>query len=85
MPAALEDAIKAYAWLADNSRSLGASLPRIVLAGDSAGGGLSTLLAQQLTHPTKAAWSDLGVAGQQDMLFRRLTCTACTDTAVSSY
>lgn len=64
-PAALEDAIKAYAWLADNSRSLGASPSRIVLAGDSAGGGLSTLLAQQLTHPTKAAWSDLGVAGQQ--------------------
>lgn len=63
-PAALEDAIKAYAWLANNSHSLGASPSRIVLAGDSAGGGLSTLLAQQLTHPTEEAWSDLGIAGQ---------------------
>ncbi|MGM8886147.1 alpha/beta hydrolase [Psychrobacter sp. 1U2] len=63
-PAALQDAIKAYAWLAKNSQDLGASPSRIVLAGDSAGGGLSTLLAQQLTHPTEEAWSDLGIAGQ---------------------
>ncbi len=64
-PTALLDAISAYDWLAENSHTLGASPSRIVLAGDSAGGGLSTLLAQQLTNPTEEAWSDLGLAGQQ--------------------
>ncbi len=64
-PAALLDAISAYAWLADNAHTLGASASRIVLAGDSAGGGLSTLLAQQVTSPSEAAWSDLGAVGQQ--------------------
>lgn len=69
-PTALLDAISAYAWLAANSHTLGASPSRIVLAGDSAGGGLSTLLAQQLTSPNEKAWADLGAAGQQ--MYKRL-------------
>lgn len=64
-PAALRDCISAYAWLAENCQALGASSSRIVLAGDSAGGGLSTLIAQQVITPTKSAWSDLGLDGQK--------------------
>ena len=64
-PAALKDCITAYAWLAENCHTLGALPSRIVLAGDSAGGGLSTLIAQQLTAPTESAWSDLGAQGQK--------------------
>lgn len=63
-PAALKDCITAYAWLAEHCHLFGALPSRIVLAGDSAGGGLSTLIAQQLTAPTENAWQDLGDAGQ---------------------
>ncbi|MGP4118671.1 alpha/beta hydrolase [Psychrobacter aquimaris] len=63
-PAALKDCITAYAWLAEHCHTLGALPSRIVLAGDSAGGGLSTLIAQQLTAPNENAWLDLGIAGQ---------------------
>lgn len=63
-PAALKDCITAYAWLAEHCQSFGALASRIVLAGDSAGGGLSTLIAQQLTAPDQAAWQDLGSSGQ---------------------
>ncbi|MDN5897584.1 MAG: alpha/beta hydrolase, partial [Psychrobacter sp.] len=63
-PTALQDCITAYAWLAENCQSLGATPSRIVLAGDSAGGGLSTLMAQQLAAPTEDAWLDLSMDGQ---------------------
>ena len=64
-PAALKDCIVAYDWLTKHCHTLGALPSRIVLAGDSAGGGLSTLIAQQLTGPSKSAWLDLGVDGQR--------------------
>lgn len=64
-PAALRDCISAYAWLAENCHTLGASSSRIVMAGDSAGGGLSTLIAQQVITPTETAWLDLGLEGQK--------------------
>lgn len=71
-PAALRDCITAYAWLVEHSRTFNASPSRIVLAGDSAGGGLCTLIAQQLTAPTEKAWLDLGIDGQKmfDLLQR---------------
>lgn len=64
-PTALRDCIAAYAWLTEHCHTLGALPSRIVLAGDSAGGGLSTLMAQQLSAPSKSAWLDLGVEGQK--------------------
>lgn len=64
-PAALKDCITAYSWLAEHCHTLGALPSRIVLAGDSAGGGLSTLIAQQLTAPNENAWLDLGAEGQK--------------------
>ena len=64
-PVALRDCITAYAWLAENCHTLNALPSRIVLAGDSAGGGLATLMAQQLTAPLQNAWLDLGIDGQK--------------------
>ncbi|KAA0913381.1 alpha/beta hydrolase [Psychrobacter sp. ANT_WB68] len=64
-PTALRDCIAAYAWLAENCQAFGALPSRIVLAGDSAGGGLSTMVAQQVITPTAEAWQDLGVDGQR--------------------
>lgn len=71
-PAAVRDCIAAYAWLAEHCEEFGALPSRIVLAGDSAGGGLSTLIAQQIISPNKNAWLDLGDSGQQtyDLLQR---------------
>lgn len=64
-PAALRDCITAYAWLAENCYTVNALPSRIVLAGDSAGGGLATLMAQQLTAPLENAWLDLSIDGQK--------------------
>lgn len=64
-PAAVRDCISAYAWLAEHCEAFGALPSRIVLAGDSAGGGLSTLIAQQIITPNKDAWLDLGDSGQK--------------------
>ena len=71
-PTAVRDCIAAYAWLAENCEEFGALPSRIVLAGDSAGGGLSTLMAQQIISPNENAWLDLGDVGQQtyDLLQR---------------
>ncbi|WP_040641732.1 alpha/beta hydrolase [Psychrobacter aquaticus] len=64
-PSALRDCITAYAWVAEHCHTLNASPSRIVLAGDSAGGGLCTLLAQQLTAPSETSWRDVGIDGQK--------------------
>jgi monoterpene epsilon-lactone hydrolase len=67
-PAALEDTLKAYRWLLDQ----GISPARIILAGDSAGGGLAlaTLIAlRDAVEPLPAGavcispWADLALGG----------------------
>ena len=45
-PTPLEDCLKAARWARDNAASLGCDANRIVVCGDSAGGNLSTLVAQ---------------------------------------
>jgi acetyl esterase/lipase len=44
-PAALEDSVDAAAWVADNAAALAIDPRRLVIAGDSAGGALSTIVA----------------------------------------
>ena len=57
-PTALKDCLAAYAWLAEHSQSFGALPSRIVLSGDSAGGCLVALVAQQVIKPIEALWQD---------------------------
>ena len=45
-PAALDDAVAAFRWLAAEGTELGIDPDRIVVAGDSAGGTLATVVAQ---------------------------------------
>ena len=65
VPTALRDSIAAYAWLAEHCHTLGAQPSRILLAGDSAGGCLASMLAQQIVGPTNSLWLDLGLQGQK--------------------
>ena len=44
-PAALEDSIDATAWVADNAAALGIDARRLVIAGDSAGANMATVVA----------------------------------------
>ncbi len=47
-PAAIEDAVASFRWLAENAADLGTDPARIVLAGDSAGGNIAAVAAQLL-------------------------------------
>jgi len=58
-PAALDDAVAAFRWLVTESEELGIDPDRIVIAGDSAGGTLAAVVAQQVrgeTHPPCLQW-----------------------------
>ncbi|MFL6820417.1 MAG: alpha/beta hydrolase [Bradyrhizobium sp.] len=44
-PAAVDDAIAATRWIADNAKSLGIDPSRLTVGGDSAGGNLATVVA----------------------------------------
>ena len=60
-PTALRDCLAAYVWLVEHCHTLGASPSRIVLTGDSAGGSLAILVAQQITATDATQWGDLGL------------------------
>lgn len=47
-PAAIDDAVASFRWLAENAADLGTDPARIVLAGDSAGGNIAAVAAQLL-------------------------------------
>jgi acetyl esterase len=47
-PAGLDDAVASFRWLAAQAPALGIDPDRIVVAGDSAGGTLATVVAQQV-------------------------------------
>jgi len=53
-PAAVEDAVAAHRWVAGEAVSLGLDPDRIVVAGDSAGGTLAAVVAQETRHEPHA-------------------------------
>ena len=56
-PAAIDDGVAAWAWVADHADELGIDVDRLGVMGDSAGATLSAVVAQQArggAHPTPA-------------------------------
>jgi|GEM_PF-9137 len=53
-PAAVEDAVTAYRWARDNAALLGADPSRVAVAGDSAGGNLAAVVAQECRRQSLA-------------------------------
>lgn len=47
-PAAVEDALAAFRWVRENARSLGGNSNVVAVGGDSAGGYLSAMIAQEM-------------------------------------
>jgi acetyl esterase/lipase len=47
-PAAVDDALAAFRWVRDNSKSIGGSPTRVAVGGDSAGGYLSAVICQEM-------------------------------------
>ncbi|MFP5306118.1 MAG: alpha/beta hydrolase [Gammaproteobacteria bacterium] len=64
-PAAVDDALAALRWIAANAGRLGADASRLAVAGDSAGGTLAAVLAQQAPA--------LGVALRHQLLLYPVT------------
>ncbi len=58
-PAAANDAITALRWLHDNAATIGVDAARIFVAGDSAGGNLAAVVAQQARQ-----FAPAGIRGQ---------------------
>lgn len=52
-PAAVDDAVAAFRWLAAEAMALGIDQARIVIAGDSAGGNLAAVAARLLREETR--------------------------------
>lgn len=54
-PAAVDDAMTAWAWIVDHAQGLGIDPERIAVGGDSAGGNLAAVVAQQTVAAGGAA------------------------------
>lgn len=54
-PAALDDALTAYRWVRENARGLGGNPARIGVGGDSAGGMLAAVIAQEMRRAAERA------------------------------
>jgi acetyl esterase len=52
-PAAIDDAVAAFRWLARDAVGLGVDPARIVMAGDSTGGNIAAVAAQLLRHEAR--------------------------------
>jgi acetyl esterase len=49
-PAAVEDAVAAFTWLAGHAHAIGGDAKRIAVGGDSAGGNLAAVVAQEMRN-----------------------------------
>lgn len=54
-PAAVDDAMAAWAWITDHAQALGIDPDRIAVGGDSAGGNLAAVIAQQTVQAGTAS------------------------------
>jgi acetyl esterase len=70
-PAGLEDALAAMEWVAENVSELGGDPDRIVVGGDSAGGNLSAVVAQEWRGREPALAAQLLLYPATDMLTER--------------
>ncbi|MFO1080124.1 MAG: alpha/beta hydrolase fold domain-containing protein [Reyranellaceae bacterium] len=78
-PAAVEDALAAYRWLTAAGADIGIDAARIVVAGDSAGGTLAAVLAQELRAETPSPCLQWLVYPATDLAMDTPSFTSCGD------
>ncbi len=76
-PAAANDAVAAFRWLATNAVGLGIDPARIVIAGDSAGGNIAAVAARQLRDDPRPPCLQWLIYPMTDMAFDTPSYASC--------
>jgi acetyl esterase len=76
-PAAIEDGIASFRWLAAEGHALGIDPARIVIAGDSAGGTIAAVVAQEMRGAPQAPCLQWLIYPATDLSEQRPSHTSC--------
>ena len=76
-PAAIDDAVAAFRWLARDAVGLGVDPARIVIAGDSTGGNIAAVAAQLLRHEARPPCLQWLIFPATDLAFDSASYRSC--------
>ncbi len=78
-PAAIDDGVASFRWLAAEGRALGLDPARIVIAGDSAGGTIATVVAQEVRGSAQTPCLQWLIYPATDLAGERASHVSCSE------